>query len=91
MRRASSGLLSNTIRSAGRGWAKTREAFILSRFNEKGWRCFRSTSDPCLFVIDRAVTEEGVKAMELERSAISGQPGYLVIRRVPGSIVPDPF
>jgi len=60
--------------SAGRGWAKTRDAFILSRFNEKGWRCFRSTSDPCLFVIDRAVTEEGVKAMELERSAISGQP-----------------
>jgi hypothetical protein len=39
--------------SAGRGWGKHRDAFILKRFNESGWSCIQCTHDPCLFVIDR--------------------------------------
>ena len=39
--------------SAGRGWGKHRDQFILERFNRTGWSCKRSFMDPCLFVIDR--------------------------------------
>ena len=39
--------------SAARGWGKCRDSFILSRFNQQGWKCRRSLMDPCLFVIDR--------------------------------------
>ena len=40
--------------SAGRGWGKHRDAFILKRFNEPGWSCCKSVHDPCLFIIDRS-------------------------------------
>ena len=63
--------------SASRGWSKTRDEFILARFNEKGWRCHRTRQDPCLFVIDRGVTSSGLKVLEHERSkgpSPTGQP-----------------
>ena len=44
--------------SAGRGWGKHRDEFILERFNRKGWSCRRARSDPCLFVIDRDYSVE---------------------------------
>ena len=44
--------------SAGRGWGKHRDEFILSRFNKTGWSCRRSLMDPCLFVIDRDTSVE---------------------------------
>ena len=63
--------------SASRGWSKTRDEFILARFNDKGWRCHRTRQDPCLFVIDRGVTPSGLKVLEHERSkgpSPTGQP-----------------
>merc|ERR1711998_458130 len=39
--------------NAARGWGKHRDAYILERFNEPGWKCTRARMDPCLFVIDR--------------------------------------
>ena len=39
--------------NAARGWGQHRDEFIIRRFNQKGWRCTKSTSDPCLFIIDK--------------------------------------
>lgn len=45
--------------SAARGWGKCRDSFILSRFNQQGWKCHRSLMDPCLFIIDRYSDDGG--------------------------------
>jgi len=47
--------------SAGRGWGKHRDAFILKHFNAPGWSCTQCTHDPCLFVIDKLTGSTGAK------------------------------
>ena len=47
--------------SAGRGWGKHRDAFILKHFNAPGWSCSQCTHDPCLFVIDKLIGSTGAK------------------------------
>lgn len=39
--------------NAARGWGQHRDEFIIRRFNQKGWRCTKSNSDSCLFIIDK--------------------------------------
>ena len=46
--------------AAGKMWAEHRDAFVLSRFNEKGYTCTRSTYDPTMFYIVKESTNEHV-------------------------------
>ena len=62
--------------SAGRGWSKHRDKFILRRFNpgsgeddDGTWTCQRCRMDPCLFVIDKKVDPN---SREKERDARHG-------------------
>ena len=47
--------------AAARAWAKTRDAFILKKFNKGGWTCDRTIMDPCLF----RFTKDGETAFAL--------------------------
>ena len=40
--------------SAGRTFSKARNKVVMQKFNQDGWTCKRTRSDPCLFVISRA-------------------------------------
>jgi len=44
--------------AAGRTFSKARNKIVLEKFNQDGWSCRRTRSDPCLFVIQRTI--EGV-------------------------------
>jgi len=44
--------------SAGRTFSKARNKEILRRFNQDGWKCERTRSDPCLFVLTRKIDGE---------------------------------
>ena len=46
--------------SAGRGWAQTRDQFLLEHFNapESVWCCIKCVHDPCLFIIDKYTSVE---------------------------------
>ena len=39
--------------SAGRGWSKCRNKFILSHFSKAPWAVYQCKMDPCLFIIDK--------------------------------------
>ena len=44
--------------AAGRTFGLARNKVIMERFNQDGWKCERTRSDPCLFVISRKYNGE---------------------------------
>ena len=59
--------------SAGRGWQKHRDAFILDAFNKGPWSCIQSVHDPCLFVIDKCTTQQVKASRSGESPKLMGQ------------------